>query len=232
MPWVRVDDAFYDHPKFVPLTAGAVGLWVIGLAYCNRNLTDGFIHRMAVVRLLPDAPDVTLGHADELIRAGLWSPADDGFAVVDYLDYQPSAEEIKGSRDKARERMAAARSARKFGGSSAEVRANTERTTSEVRVTPTPTPTPTPREERGARKRATPPPADFTVTDDMRAWARDKGLTDAAIDDETEGFLLFHRGKGSAFKDWRAAWQTWMRRARKDHAAPAASLPAWMKDPA
>lgn len=43
MPWVRVDDHFDEHPKMAAVGPVGWGVWLAGLAYCNRNLTDGFI---------------------------------------------------------------------------------------------------------------------------------------------------------------------------------------------
>jgi hypothetical protein len=55
-------------------------------------------------------------------------------------------------------------------------------------------------------------PDDIVVTDDMRAWATRKGIAATRLDTETERFLDHHRAKGSTFKDWTAAWRTWMSR--------------------
>jgi hypothetical protein len=46
----------------------------------------------------------------------------------------------------------------------------------------------------------------------MRAWAQ-ANAPEVDAERETEQFLDYHRAKGSAFKDWTAAWRTWMRRA-------------------
>jgi len=43
MPWVRLDDHFDENPKIASVGPLGLALWVTGLAYCNRNLTDGFI---------------------------------------------------------------------------------------------------------------------------------------------------------------------------------------------
>ena len=45
MPWVKVDDHFSEHPKMAAIGPAGWGVWLAGLAYCNRNLTDGFIPR-------------------------------------------------------------------------------------------------------------------------------------------------------------------------------------------
>lgn len=63
-------------------------------------------------------------------------------------------------------------------------------------------------------RRATGPPDHLLITDSMRQWAREHDVTvDLAA--ETQQFLDHHRAKGSTFKDWTAAWRTWMRRTEK-----------------
>lgn len=49
----------------------------------------------------------------------------------------------------------------------------------------------------------------------MREWAVANNFTDRLyVADQTEQFLDHHRAKGTAFRDWTAAWRTWMRRSR------------------
>lgn len=54
MPWGRLDDSFYDHPKLDDLgssrLAGA-GLWAIAISWCNRRLTDGLVPRERIRQL-------------------------------------------------------------------------------------------------------------------------------------------------------------------------------------
>lgn len=142
MTWVRVDDAFYDHEKFATVTALGIAMWVTGLAYCNRNLTDGFIPLNKAKTLVNcdglgvlygmSGEDATPLHgADELVAAGLWAAEDMGFRVVDYLDYQPSKERIKADRQANAMRQAKWRES------------NGDRNgVSNAPVTPAPTPTP------------------------------------------------------------------------------------------
>jgi uncharacterized protein YdaU (DUF1376 family) len=53
----------------------------------------------------------------------------------------------------------------------------------------------------------------FEITDDMRTWAKSKSYeTDLELN--TEAFVDFHLSKGSQYKDWKRAWQTWIRKAR------------------
>lgn len=67
---------------------------------------------------------------------------------------------------------------------------------------------------RAAPKRASAAPARLEITPDMRAWARTNKITCDLVD-ETDAFLDHHRAKGSTFKDWAAAWRTWMRNTAK-----------------
>lgn len=66
---------------------------------------------------------------------------------------------------------------------------------------------------KGARKRATPVPKTFTITDERRSWAVSKGVPAGDVDIETEKFLDYHRSKGNTLTDWTAAWRNWMRKA-------------------
>lgn len=47
----------------------------------------------------------------------------------------------------------------------------------------------------------------------MRVWAVEKGVASDRIGGETERFLDHHRANGKTFKDWNAAWRTWISRA-------------------
>lgn len=58
-------------------------------------------------------------------------------------------------------------------------------------------------------KKATALPEDFAVTDEMRKWATENGLT--APDDLIDSFRDYHLAKGSTYKDWPAAFRTWIR---------------------
>ncbi|MGL5824778.1 MAG: hypothetical protein ACRCYU_08170 [Nocardioides sp.] len=119
MGWVRVDDAFYDHPKFA--AAGPLGTaqWIAALAWSNRNLTDGHIPTAIAKRLLdwddiPGTADVNAAWVSQrLIDAGLWHQAEGGYLIHDYGDYQPSASTVRAEQAKARDRMARVRARRR-----------------------------------------------------------------------------------------------------------------------
>ena len=131
MGWVRVSDDFYDHPKFADVTPLSTALWITGMAYCNRNLTDGYIPSSVALRLLDfDGLAYTVATVGDLggvmeddcsplavhdlVRVGLWhedghdcpdcpQPGWRRYYVHDYLVYQPSAEEIKKTQDARKE---------------------------------------------------------------------------------------------------------------------------------
>ncbi len=115
MPWVRIDDGVYDHPKFLGLTFEASGVWLHTLAWSARQLTDGKLPRQAVARLTAGDKRLTK-IARELVAAGLWDEAEDGWEIHDFHDYQPTAAGVEEERRKARERQAKHRTkSGKFG---------------------------------------------------------------------------------------------------------------------
>lgn len=135
MPWVRLDDSFAEHPKVIGLSDAAFRTHVNAICYCNRQLTDGRV------------PSVLgNGCTEELLDAGVWERNGSGFLVHDYLDYQPSKEEVLAEREKAAERMRRLRS----NG----VRPNNKENITRSSVTPVPVPVPgtEPKEELEARR--------------------------------------------------------------------------------
>lgn len=125
MPWIKVDDHFDEHPKLARVGPLGWSLWLAGLAYCNRNLTDGFIPYITARRLVSweflmprDGSDVeqvwSIGintgmHGEDvdsdlviglLIDAGLWEEVTAGYRVHDYQEYQPSKADVVAERQK------------------------------------------------------------------------------------------------------------------------------------
>jgi hypothetical protein len=97
MSWVKIDDQFTDHPKIAEAGPLAGWLYVCGLTYCARFLTDGFIPTNAVRRLADvDCPQDL---AAKLVAVGLWEDAQGGYQVHDYLEYQPSRERVQSTKE-------------------------------------------------------------------------------------------------------------------------------------
>lgn len=107
--YVKVHDGLPDHPKVIEAGGEAGWLYVCGLAYASRQLTDGVLPRRLVRRLTDGSnPEAS---ASALVRVGLWhegehncptcpvAPAD-AYVIHDYLDHQRSASEVADLRAK------------------------------------------------------------------------------------------------------------------------------------
>jgi hypothetical protein len=102
MGWVRIDDNFADHPKIIALGDTAFRLFITGLCYSNRQLTDGIIPYQIVSSWVGDNPEKP---SDELEDQGLWERVDKGFQIRSYTEYQPTRDKVHKKRDEARERL-------------------------------------------------------------------------------------------------------------------------------
>jgi hypothetical protein len=84
--WVKLDDQWYDHPKFLNVGEQAQLLWVKGLTYACRHRLKGIIPAGAVGRLTKVRN--TRQMVDQLVRAGLWTLVDGGYQIHDFDKYQ------------------------------------------------------------------------------------------------------------------------------------------------
>ena len=55
-------------------------------------------------------------------------------------------------------------------------------------------------------------PADFRITEDMRAWAQQKA-PGIDLDEHHADFCDWFHARGRMMVDWDATWRNWMRRA-------------------
>jgi len=146
MPWSKLDDEFYDHPKVVEAGTLGAGMFTICLSYVGRKLTDGFIATAMIRRLCADLDD-PIALADRLVDVGLFERAEGGYQIHDYLEYNPPAAKILAERYAAKERMRAARAANgQFGEQerSGDVPAQFTGTLADVQSAPSPSPSPSP----------------------------------------------------------------------------------------
>lgn len=105
MTWFKVDDGFYDHPKFLDVPNAAVGLWVKAGAWCGKHLTDGVIPARQVKRFKGTAAQI-----NALLSARIWveSECESGakaYRFHDWNEYQPTREEKAKEREDAAERQ-------------------------------------------------------------------------------------------------------------------------------
>jgi hypothetical protein len=102
MPWVRIDEHAMEHPKVAGLSDGAFRLWIVGLVYCQKFLTDGYISPVALAGLR----GMTSKRSTELLSTGLWEPApNSGVQIHHYLDWNSSRSSVLSSREQAHARL-------------------------------------------------------------------------------------------------------------------------------
>ncbi|MBU5654501.1 hypothetical protein KPA07_06190 [Corynebacterium aurimucosum] len=105
MPWFKVDDSFYDHPKFIDVPNAAIGLWTKAGAWCSKHLTDGVIPATQVKRFKG-----TNAQVNALISAGIWieDRSESGSKVYRFHDWngwQPTREQKLKEREEQAERQ-------------------------------------------------------------------------------------------------------------------------------
>jgi hypothetical protein len=69
---------------------------------------------------------------------------------------------------------------------------------------------PSPQDTVKQKKQRRQLPTDFTLTDELIAYARSHGLN-GNIESVFEHFCDHHRARGNTMLDWPAAWRTWVR---------------------
>ncbi|MFD3520473.1 hypothetical protein [Streptomyces sp. NPDC058653] len=110
MPWVRLDDRFPSHRKVALLSDRAFRLHVSAICWCAENLTDGHVSDRELT-LVAHVRGVK-ATAKQLEDAGLWDRVDGGWVVHDYLDYNPSRDQVLAERKKNAARQEAFRQRR------------------------------------------------------------------------------------------------------------------------
>lgn len=118
MPWLKVDDALTEHPKYTRYDADydvCLSTWLQLASYCARNLTDGVIP--ALVERRHDSRIISLlllpfndGHGP------LERDEDGQLRVHDYLDYNPTKTQVLAERAATAERVRRWRDAHRSGG--------------------------------------------------------------------------------------------------------------------
>ena len=119
--WVKLDGLFPNHPKVLSAGPSAAWLYVAGLCYCGRYLTDGFVPDGALPGLGQYGTLRARHLAGVLVDVGLWERRDGGYSVHDYLEVQRSREEAQ-AQSQMRQRAGQA-----GGKQSARVRAEAKR---------------------------------------------------------------------------------------------------------
>lgn len=98
MAWVRIDEEFYDHPRWAEAPGDSIALWLAAMAWCNRNDSiHGFIPAAKTSGLV-NVRNVKRTCAD-LVERGAFEPTAGGYIIHDYEDYQ-QPEKVKEIREK------------------------------------------------------------------------------------------------------------------------------------
>lgn len=90
LPWVRLDSQWYQNPKFLHLVEDrgwrAITVYLAGLAWAGGQGQDGYIPKAALPMI-----HATVKEAHQLVAAALWIPAQGGWDINDWAEYQPSS---------------------------------------------------------------------------------------------------------------------------------------------
>lgn len=105
--WLKVDDSLISHPKLY--AAGrhlgkngrlrAFGIYLEGLSWTNRHLTDGFLPFNVVEAFSMDPRPGDVGRVLAFDDVRLWELTEKGYQIHDYHVINPTAEAVKAKRD-------------------------------------------------------------------------------------------------------------------------------------
>lgn len=214
MPWFKIDDSLWGHPKWLASSPAARALWVTAGSWCMAQVQDGKVPSIVLPMLGGKAKD-----AAELVTVGLWEKADDGWLFHDWHDYQPSREQIEADRHAARERQKRARDRAKSQRESRRDDAVTNAVVTPLVTVPPTRPDPTRPEvpdgtSKSGRRRAPEIrlPDSWQPTDGHRAYAGEHRLD---VDAEAFKFRNHAQANDRRQRQWDAAFSTWLARARE-----------------
>ena len=247
MAWVKLDDKFPEHPKVVRAGPLGLALHVAALCYCNRNLTDGFIPRAAGPMLqnffgISDIwKDGELREIEwwmiieHLVAAGVWLELEDksGWRIHDYLDYQPSKEQVNATRNARAEAGKLGGITKAYGKPLANVKQTPSKPLAKVCPVPVPVspssidkPVELDREEVSQSAKPLPKGTRWQATDKVpqewidnaEASRASHGLPQIDLLLEAERFgnyWVAATGPNSTKRDWCRTWINWALRANE-----------------
>lgn len=165
MPYVQLDDQIAQHPKVLRAGAEAAWLWACAIAYCNRQLTDGYVPTEALATMGAFRTPVRK-LATTLVSVGLFDQVDAGYRIHDYLAQNPDRSTVLQRRALAADRKARQRDrvVRGRGGHAGVTAGHPRDGHEDTSVTvassrgrvPTPTPTPTDNDRAEPRGESSP----------------------------------------------------------------------------
>lgn len=233
MIFAGIDVNIITHEKADAAGVEAFGLWCWAMCWAQVHESDGRVPRNMVLRALSGRRNVIL--AQRLVDAGLWRADDDGsWTIGNYAKKNQTKEEIQKRKEAAKLRKDEWK-ARQTGERNANgTRSGTPKeNVPEQPLPPSPPiqpapppadrigtdaapPVPPPEPKSGSvsrRKPETPCPGSDSEPDAVNAWANVWKLP--TEHPEFAGFLDHHRKGDARWRDWAAAWRTWLRNASK-----------------
>jgi hypothetical protein len=101
MAWVRIDEHFYDHPKWADAPGDSIALWLAAMAWCNRNESiEGYIPARKT-RGLVNVRNLKATLVDLVKREAIHVEGD-GYVIHDYAEFQQPEKVREIARKRAR----------------------------------------------------------------------------------------------------------------------------------
>jgi len=202
MAWLKLDDQIFLNRKVARCDPETKLLYIVGLAYCANQLTDGEIPE-DVLPLLAGMAGLDKQNAKQsagkLLEVCLWVTTPDGWQIPDYLEYNPSREQVEHNRN------VRSQSGRAGGKAKAQQNAKQNAKQNPSKSLP-PTPSPSPSERDGGL--ASPPArVDSPMPEnDPEFSAAISKLEQARIGSMTGGALLELSALWPDLSNGRRAW--------------------------
>ncbi len=90
LPWVRLENNWYSNPKFLMLAEDkawrSITVYLAALAWVGGQGQDGYIPKAALPMVYGSVKE-----AHKLVEVALWVPAQGGWDINDWADYQPTS---------------------------------------------------------------------------------------------------------------------------------------------
>lgn len=100
--WIRLDTDMFENPKFLYILEDrqykTIAIHLQAMCYSGRIGLDGYIPKSALPRL-----GAVLSDAKKLVTYGLWEPAQGGWQIHGWGEYQATSSEVKARSERARQ---------------------------------------------------------------------------------------------------------------------------------
>lgn len=96
--YVRLNAEYPTDDEFIEAGPLPELLYIRGLCFCKRKLIDGVISAKQLPAVAMGIPSARK-HARTLVAVGLWEETDDGWAIVGWLKWNKSADQVEEDRE-------------------------------------------------------------------------------------------------------------------------------------